>query len=102
MQFKSSAEMLAEMKAKQAADTGTTAKPLVDSFIPKRPKDQTYSVPWEWRDSSVPVEERRDDEGNLCPTRLQRLAARLRKARANIRALTPPETEDEQELQTAA
>jgi len=81
---------------------GTGQGYWIDSFIPKRPKDQAYSVPWGWCDSCVPVEERRDDEGNLCPTRLQRLAARLHEARANIRALTPPETEDEQELQTAA
>ena len=61
----------------------------VDSFIDKRPKEQTYSVPWYWERP-----EHRDSR--------ETLAARLREARASIRALTPPADEDEGELPLAA
>jgi hypothetical protein len=61
----------------------------VDSFIAKRPKGKTYRVPWQW--------ERSEDVDTL-----RKLAERLREARANIRALTPPPDEDEDELPIAA
>jgi hypothetical protein len=74
----------------------------VDSFHDKRPREQAYTVPWGWRDTCVAVDEQRDEEGNLYLKGLKLLAVRLRNAQANIRALTPPADEDEQELPLAA
>jgi hypothetical protein len=58
----------------------------VDSFQAKRPNRQTYQVTWKWSDENS--------------EQLQRLAERLKKARAEIRALTPPD--DEEEIAIAA
>jgi hypothetical protein len=65
-----------------------------DSWIDKRPKEQTYSVPWEWRN--------RTDDEESAQARLRRMAERLKSARADIRALTPPADEETTHEQIAA
>jgi len=65
-----------------------------DSWINKRPKEQTYSVPYSWRN--------RTDDEESAQARLKNMAERLRNARADIRALTPPEDEETTQEQIAA
>jgi hypothetical protein len=62
----------------------------IDSWIDKRPKDQTVNTKDWWRGQDETDSYSRKDE-----------AQRLKEARANIRALTPPEDETE-EMQAAA
>lgn len=66
---------------------------FLDTWIDKRPKEQTYSVSYSWRDRNYDTESSR--------ARLTNMAERLRNARANIRALTPPEDEAEELSQAA-
>ena len=67
----------------------------LDSWIDKRPKDQTYSVPWEWK-------HRDDADAETAQARLRGIAERLKNARADIRALTPPADEETTQEQIAA
>jgi hypothetical protein len=69
--------------------------------IEKRPDSQAYRIPWGWRDDCCIGEEKVDEDGKTYLTGLRRLAARLKDARADIRALTPPADEQE-ELSIAA
>ena len=55
-----------------------------DSWVDKRPKDLPYRVPWGWSE-------------DLEENGLRQRAEHLRNVRADIRALTPPEDEIEQE-----
>ena len=65
----------------------------LDSWTEKPPKELTYTVPWGWG-------KRHDDkESNIA--RLTRMSERLKNARADIRALTPPEDEAEELSQAA-
>jgi hypothetical protein len=82
-----------------------------DSWITKRPKKQAYEIPWNWHDGCGTVQEAED--GYDCDWEedyhshvknipiIKRWAARLRDARANIRALTPPADEQEELSQAA-
>lgn len=65
-----------------------------DTWIDKRPKEQTYSVSYSWRDRNYDTESSR--------ARLTNMAERLRNARADIRALTPPADEETNQEQIAA
>ena len=67
---------------------------FLDTWIDKRPKEQTYSVSYSWRDRNYDTESSR--------ARLTNMAERLRNARADIRALTPPEDEETTQEQIAA
>ncbi len=69
----------------------------IDSWIDKRPKKQTYSIPWSYRDAED--EDKRNE--NTVFSRLVGMANRLKDARANIRALTPPDDEQEDLSQAA-
>ncbi len=69
----------------------------IDSWIDKRPKKQTYSIPWSYRDAED--EDKRNE--NTVFSRLVGMANRLKDARANIRALTPPDDEQEELSQAA-
>jgi hypothetical protein len=83
----------------------------VDSWITKRPKGQSYSIPWGWHDGCGTVEEVED--GYDCDweedyrshvkniPQIKKWAAQLKEARANIRALTPPADEQEELSQAA-
>lgn len=83
----------------------------VDSWIDKRPEKQTYEIPWNWHDGCMTVQEVED--GYDCDWEedyhshvknipvIKRWAARLKDARANIRALTPPDDEQEELSQAA-
>ena len=75
---------------------------FIDSFQEKRPNEQAYIVPWNWHDGCVPIEEQRDEDGEIYLTGSKRLAERLKEARANVRSLTPPADEDDGELDIAA
>lgn len=59
----------------------------IDPWIAKRPTKQSYRVPYSWEHGT-------DDEETTV-ARLKRMAETLKDARANIRALTPPEDEQE-------
>jgi hypothetical protein len=74
----------------------------IDSWIEKRPKDQTYSIPWGWHDGCVESPDQVDEDGKTYRTGIKRMAERLKEARADIRALTPPEDEETEELAIAA
>jgi hypothetical protein len=65
-----------------------------DSWITKHPKEQAYTVPYSWRD--------RTDDEESAQAHLKNMAERLRNARADIRALTPPEDEETTQEQIAA
>jgi hypothetical protein len=67
---------------------------FLDTWIDKRPKEQTYSVSYSWRDRNYDTESAR--------ARLTNMAERLRNARADIRALTPPADEETTQEQIAA
>jgi len=65
-----------------------------DSWITKHPKKQAYTVPWSYH---------REGEGaETSGEYLKRMAERLRNARADIRALTPPADEETAQEQIAA
>jgi hypothetical protein len=69
----------------------------VDPWIPERPKDLPYTVPWEWR-----YRENQDKQNEKTAfSRLVNIANRLKHVRADIRALTPP-ADEETGLQIAA
>jgi hypothetical protein len=70
---------------------------FIGSFQEKRPNEQAYIVPWNWHDGCVPIEEQRDEDGEIYLTGIKRLAERLKEARANVRSLTPPTDEDDGE-----
>lgn len=65
-----------------------------DSFITKRPKVQAYEVSWEHRHMGD-----EDEENTL--SKIRRMAEHLKNVRADIRALTPPEDEQEELSQAA-
>jgi hypothetical protein len=69
----------------------------IDSWITKRPKKLPYTVNDSWRYQDNEDEENKD----TVFSRIVGMANRLREARANIRALTPPEDEKD-ELAIAA
>jgi hypothetical protein len=68
-----------------------------DTWIDKRPKEQCYSVPYSWREATD--EDERNE--NTVFSRLVGMAERLKSARADIRALTPPADEPEELSQAA-
>ena len=70
---------------------------FLDTWIDKRPKEQCYSVPYSWREATD--EDERNE--NTVFSRLVGMANRLKNARANIRALTPPADEAEELSQAA-
>ena len=74
---------------------------FVRGGIVSRPKSQAYSVPWDWKDNDGIGSEQVNEDGETYFTGLKRLAERLKDARADIRALTPPADEQE-ELPLAA
>ena len=69
--------------------------------IEKRPNAQTYSLPWHWKGICGIGSETVDEDGETHLTGLRRMAQRLKNARDDIRALTPPEDEQEELLQAA-
>lgn len=72
-----------------------------DTWTDKHPTGQAYRIPWGWKDACGIGSEKVDEDGETHLTGLRRMAERLRNARADIRALTPPEDEQE-ELPLAA
>ncbi len=77
---------------------GTTGEGYYrDAWIAKRPNSLPYTVPSQWRNSHD--EDERNE--NTVFSRLVGMANRLKDARANIRALTPP-TDEQEELSQAA
>jgi hypothetical protein len=73
-----------------------------DSWITKHPKEQTYTVSRSWRNCYIPEPEQVDENGEVYLTGIKLLAWRLKNARADIRALTPPEDEETTQEQIAA
>jgi len=59
----------------------------IDSWITKRPQEQTYTV-------SDSLRYRDDEEEETNSAQLRRIAEHLKNVRADIRALTPPEDEE--------
>ena len=69
--------------------------------VEKRPDVQAYRLPLGWKDACGIGSETVDEDGEVHLTGLKRMAERLKDARSDIRALTPPEDEQE-ELPLAA